>query len=79
MELELRSVTSKLRSDKLDAERKSIARMLRVRFNAPVASSLERLNRIDSLENLEILSDFSADCKDYNEFLEKLESYSAES
>jgi len=79
MELELRSVTSKLRSDKLNAERKSIARMLRVRFNAPVASSLERLNRIDSLENLEILSDFSADCKDYNEFLEKLESYSAES
>jgi len=74
---EITSLTADNRSlaaNKLKSDRKSIARMLRVRFNVPDADSLGRLDAIDAAETLERLLDYSADCKDYDSFLKNLAS-----
>jgi len=60
---------SSLAADKLKSERKLIARMLRVRFNAPDAASPVRSDLIDTAETLDRLLDYSADRKDYDAFL----------
>ena len=68
---------SSLTAEKLRSERKSVAAMLRARFNVPVEKSLASLNEIDSSEILDRLLDFSLDCKDYDAFLTELASYDA--
>jgi len=74
---EIRSIKEKLEereTGRLTTERKTLANMLRARFNVPITTSLARLNGIDSLETLDKLLDFSADCEDYDAFLAYLTS-----
>ena len=68
------SLTAEI-SSRLNSERKLIAKMLQVRFGAPVANLTARLNKIESSETLDRLSDLSAVCNDYDAFLTELANY----
>ena len=65
------SLTAEI-SSRLNSERKLIAKILQIRFGAPVANLTARLNEIESSETLDKLSDLSAVCEDYDVFLTEL-------
>ncbi len=68
------SLTAEI-SSRLNSERKLIAKMLQIRFGAPVANLTVRLNKIKSSETMDRLSNLSAVCDDYDAFLAELANY----